>query len=346
MRAGKRLGTNESVSLQRYSAGELNYNFDEYKTTTDDQGKFVLTFVPPGEQFLSRQISLGAGSWTGGSMASVTVKAGGITEMTMGGTGRAVVGKALFKDSPTNFAWKDVTLSLMDNSGFKSPGTARHPGFYYHSGTVTNGGFQFEDVQPGKYNLTAQLRRERSGIGLRMTMSPVGNKEIVVPKGGPDSVPVDVGAFDLHLPRPMNVGDEATDFAANTTDGKSIRLKDYRGKFVLLNFFYPQMANPDSIAKMKEIYGSYGKEKKFVMLGFSFMPGETLKSFAKDNQINWTLGTVGFPMQDIDLAGYFDGTVSWNNGVSFLIGPDGKLIAKGLAAEDVKSSLEKALASR
>ncbi len=90
-------------------------------------------------------------------MASVTVKAGGITEMTMGGTGRAVVGKALFKDSPTNFAWKDVTLSLMDNSGFKSPGTARHPGFYYHSGTVTNGGFQFEDVQPGKYNLTAQL---------------------------------------------------------------------------------------------------------------------------------------------------------------------------------------------
>jgi peroxiredoxin len=36
---------------------------------------------------------------------------------------------------------------------------------------------------------------------------------------------------------PLQVGDTAPDFAVTTFDGKELRLRDFKGKFVLLDFW-------------------------------------------------------------------------------------------------------------
>jgi peroxiredoxin/uncharacterized GH25 family protein len=349
LRIGKRLGTNESVTLNSGGYGMLTYDFQEYKATTDDHGRFVITYAPPGEQYLSRQISMGRGSWTQGSITLVNVKAGGITEVTLGGTGRAVIGKARFTDGTTNADWKDVSIAMHESSPANSQwwATGKRPRFYY-SEPSTNGAITFEDILPGKYQLTATVRRI-SDSSQSTYMSAAGSKEITVPDGSPDSKPFDAGTLDLHLPHPMSIGEQAKDFEVQTLEGKDVCLSDYRGKYVLLNFFYSQAATPESFSPLKEAFESYGKDKHLVMLGVSYGPMATLKDFAKTNNMKWTLATVARvanAMGALDLADYLQPNISWSDGITYLIDPEGKIIAKDLHGAELKSSLAKVLAKR
>ena len=62
----KKLGTNQVVvlSVPRGRMGmNVVYDFSDFLAETDEKGKFVITFVPPGEQTLARMVSqeMGAG---------------------------------------------------------------------------------------------------------------------------------------------------------------------------------------------------------------------------------------------------------------------------------------------
>jgi thiol-disulfide isomerase/thioredoxin len=58
-----------------------------------------------------------------------------------------------------------------------------------------------------------------------------------VPPPGDGDGPVDLGNVPLVLQKVLNVGDAAPDFQTVTLDGKPLRLADYRGKTVLLDFW-------------------------------------------------------------------------------------------------------------
>ena len=61
------------------------YNSADFQAKTDDQGRFVLAFVPPGEQILQRRIPLGAGSWTQTPVGTVRVPPGETVVTNVGG---------------------------------------------------------------------------------------------------------------------------------------------------------------------------------------------------------------------------------------------------------------------
>lgn len=142
----------------------------------------------------------------------------------------------------------------------------------------------------------------------------------------------------LEILKAFSVGALAPNFTQKTPDGREVSLTDYRGKYVLIDFWASwcgpcRAENPNLI----KLYSEY-KNRNFDILGVSLdsekARGKWLKA-VKDDQLTWT--------QVSDLKG-------WQNAVAtryhiqaipqnFLIDPNGKIIAANLRGDDLKAAL-------
>jgi peroxiredoxin len=352
LRIGRRLGANELVSLACGLPGSgLTYGHDEFQTRTDDRGQFVITYVPPGEQSLVRRIPTGEGAKTSSAPTFVNVKAGEVTEVTLGGSGRHVVGKAEFSNAPATFDWKEVKFSLHTTPLLEGQSKeARLKNRFYYPQSVAEDSFVFEDVPPGVYELSATVQRTRhEGRNHYVNMLPLGAKEITIPDAGTgrDSEPYDVGTLSLRLRRSSNVGDMATPIQAETPAGQKIQLADYRGKYVLLNILSLGAEGPANLPQLKAVFEAFGKDDRLVMLSVSRAPAPILKEFAQSNGITWTYGTLPTSPGPSVFADYFPSMPDPSAiQVTSLIDPEGKIMAKDLHGAAIEEAVAKALAKK
>jgi thiol-disulfide isomerase/thioredoxin len=138
-----------------------------------------------------------------------------------------------------------------------------------------------------------------------------------------------------------DVGDPAPPLVAKTLDGEPLALGDYRGKYVLLDFWAtwctPCVAE---IPHLKGVYEAFGKDERFVMIGLSLDEEiEAPRRFVKDRDIPWV---------QVFLGGGAESSVARHYGVesipaTFLIGPDGKVIARDVRGEKLKEVVSQAL---
>ncbi|UOQ65180.1 peroxiredoxin family protein [Hymenobacter volaticus] len=136
----------------------------------------------------------------------------------------------------------------------------------------------------------------------------------------------------------VSVGAEAPNFIQMTPDGQKVSLADYRGKYVLVDFWAswcgPCRAENPNLTK---VYNEY-KNRNFDILGVSLDDekdrAKWLKAI-KDDQLAWT--------QVSDLKGrhnevatrYVVQAIPQN----FLVGPTGKIVATNLRGDDLKTTL-------
>lgn len=141
------------------------------------------------------------------------------------------------------------------------------------------------------------------------------------------------------------IGLQAPDFAQNDVNDKPVKLSDFKGKYVLVDFWASwcgpcRQENPNVVAAYNQF-----KDKGFTILGVSLdQPGKKeawLKAIA-DDHLTWT------HVSDLK---FWDNAVAKQYGIrsipaNFLIDPDGKIIAKGLRGEALKEKLASLLEAK
>lgn len=142
----------------------------------------------------------------------------------------------------------------------------------------------------------------------------------------------------LNSIKDVSIGAQAPNFTQTTPDGKTVSLADYRGKYVLVDFWAswcgPCRAENPAVTK---VYNEF-KGRNFDILGVSLDKENARDKWVKaiaDDQLTWT--------QVSDLKG-------WQNEVAqryhvqsipqnFLIDPSGKIVATNLRGADLKATL-------
>ena len=134
----------------------------------------------------------------------------------------------------------------------------------------------------------------------------------------------------------------ALDFTQNDTLGKPVSLKDFRGRYVLIDFWASwcgpcRAENPNVVAAWQQF-----KDKNFTVLGISLDQPTGKEKWLKaihDDHLTWT------HVSDLKF---------WNNAVArkydinaipanLLIGPDGKIIARNLHERELAKKLSELL---
>ncbi|HWZ03894.1 MAG TPA: TlpA disulfide reductase family protein [Mucilaginibacter sp.] len=149
-------------------------------------------------------------------------------------------------------------------------------------------------------------------------------------------------AAEISKMKKTAIGAIAPDFTQADTSGKLISLHDFKGKYVLVDFWAswcgPCRAENPNVVKA---YNTY-KDKNFTILGVSLDQQGKKDKWLKaihDDHLTWT--------QVSDLK-------FWKNEAAqlyavqaipqnFLVGPDGKIVAKNIRGEDLNNKLKELL---
>ena len=138
------------------------------------------------------------------------------------------------------------------------------------------------------------------------------------------------------------IGTMATDFTQNDPDGKPIKLSDFKGKYVLVDFWASwcgpcRRENPNVV----KAFNTY-KDKNFTVLGVSLDRPDGKEAWVKaikDDGLTWS------HVSDLK---YFDNEASKMYGVqaipfNFLVDPSGKIVARNLREEALQTKLSELL---
>ncbi len=369
LRVGDRPGAGEQLtlnpeSIQQTQDGIISFFFS---ATADANGRFAFDRVPPGKAWVGRTIKLSEHMSTSSHSISIQVDAGRTVRADVGGTGRPVVGRVTVPaaiNGPIDFSigfnsirakakqppppeglsrekraeWFKKWMETEDGQAFQ-----RSQHLSYTVKVEPNGSFRADDVPAGTYQLSIQVHEsggEKRGVGELLGSA---SHDFTVPEmpGGRSDELLDIGSLELKLAVRLKVGDAAPAFEIKTIDGKPLRLADYRGKYVLLDF-WATWCGPcrGETPHLKAVQDAFGKDDRFAMVGLSLdeKPEEPRK-YASDCDLHWPQGFLGeWSKSDVpDHYGVRGIPSIW------LIGPDGKVVAKDLRGERIKDTVAKAL---
>ena len=138
----------------------------------------------------------------------------------------------------------------------------------------------------------------------------------------------------------VQIGKVAPEFSLPDTAGVSVSLSDFRGKYVLLDFWASwcppcRRENPNVVKAFNEY-----KDKNFTIVGISLDKDKSkwMKAIADDN-LTWT------HLSDLK---YWDSEIPALYGVrgipaNVLLDPDGVIVAKNITGEDLHKKLKEVI---
>ena len=346
---GGRPDANRQVSFWPNRKESQNFIFTcDYQAETDADGRFVIDRVIPGRGGVARVVvtrfltgSQNCPCW----QAPVDVPAGGVATVTIGGQGRPVTGQVVLDRQPeVQVDWstnEPATLNLDEDNA------AERTWFRAATNIDRDGNFSIPDVPAGSYTLTIPVNSRPSanacGSGTAIGKATLA---VVVPPmlDGLSDEPLDLGVVTATLFDTLDPGEPAPEFSLSDTDGGSVRLSDFRGKVVVLNFWAtwcrPCVAEMSSLAALHQ---KFAANPRFAMLGLaSNQRIEPVRNYVKQNKPAWIQLHAG-------AAGSRIGPLAESYSVhdlpaTFLIGPDGRVLAKNLHSAELAGAIAAALA--
>jgi thiol-disulfide isomerase/thioredoxin len=326
-----------------------------YETTADQEGRFKFDKVKPGRVCIGRMLEVPGNDQFYAICMAAPVSSGDLTRLQVGGTGRHVHGQ--LRSSSKNYEqidWRytkgvlkrvgELDVKARDNPDEDESVSETEPPYYMAFCTVKDGSFRVDDVLPGKYDFDLEVyaapKHEGGRWGVRIGKISQPLKIPPIPDVKNEK-PFEIGTLKVALRRLPEVGRPVPPLEIKTVDGKKIRLRDYRGKVVLLHF-WATWCGPckAEIPHLKDIYKTFGTSRHFEIINLS-LDNDPLApaAFVKKNDLKWVQGFLG-KWSDTTLPNEYGVT---GIPASFLVDPEGKLVAKDLRSEDLKRTVTKAI---
>jgi hypothetical protein len=201
-----------------------------------------------------------------------------------------------------------------------------------------DGNFTVPDLPTGEYRVVVATW---TGAPVRSRMVSRGWGKILIPAlpGGRTDEVLDMGEVKAYYTAPLAPGDRAPLFEATTLEGRPVKLADFTGKYVLLNFWRTDV--PESVEEMpslKAAQSAWAKDKRFILLGLNADPdGAAARKFVTDDGLTWTQCTIGtdLPMR-----------YRLRRPTSLLIGPEGVILQPDLRGAAIADALQEALGAK
>jgi hypothetical protein len=284
-------------------------------------------------------------------------KAGAITNVVIGGTGRRIDGRVnLTGGENSDVDWKrDVHRLTLSLPGAATPGVLnlimRAPAVVDQSAQrtyvlvfETNGVFHADHVPPGKYQLQINVSDPEDEYYNRRYIG-TATKEVTVPeeRNAKVNAPLDIGAIDLAIRPRVKPGQVVPSFEMKGADGKTIKLSELRGKYVLLHFWGQSLGwNSTDFTVLRELQSSYGANGKLVILGCNLDPpqGYGTEQFIRSQNMTWKQTLLG-NWNETPIPGMFG---LQGNTAAILIDPQGRLVSGQLRGTSIRSFVQNALA--
>jgi len=340
----------------------------QYRTTTDAQGRFTLSRVIDGPTVVSVMrivpMSDGRNSYVEDHGVPLQLEPGEkISDLQIGGTGRPIIAHLIIADDLKNRGLIPSGASLdlsPPQPGFVPPptwdslsadekrqvrqayeATDEYQQYAkrvkeFRAALQPDGTMRFEDVPAGRYVLNVDVQRPSPEDEHMWRRVAAARLEVTVPDGD-STQPMDVGSLILGKVDRPDPGSPAPQAEFATYDGKRIKLADFRGKFVLLDFWAtwcgPCIAE---FPHVERLHKEFTSDPRLVILGVSVDD----QTAAPDKYLQ----TRKLPWKQA-----YAGPTAWTTfGLSaipsfWLIGPDGKIIAKEIPPEALDKTLHEAL---
>jgi thiol-disulfide isomerase/thioredoxin len=349
--------TNESILATPFRDDSTAWTRStKFSTTTDGHGRFSMSFVPPGQFAV----------FGSGMRVTAPVKPGEPAVVKIGGGGRPLVGKFKVANPYVEIEWgRNLDMYYFGTAEPSRPtynfnfSTAeaflawtRQPeieqafnfSHLYKLRCAKDGSFRIEQVLPGEYKMMVSIYdpREPDAMAFSHYIAQYEGT-FKVPSNNPNTrQPLDLGVIEITLKPDVKSGQtDAPEFDATDMTGKKFSLADYRGKYVLLDFWAtwcgPCVAE---IPYLKKVHDKFKERSDFAMISLSL--DKTIaepREFLKKNDLPWVQGYLG---------NWSDAKVAGQYGVQgipavFLVSPDGKIIESELEGSAILPTLEKRL---
>ena len=287
VRIGSRIGSDQEVMFLPNQPNQAYFGSLGYTTQTDERGRFRFDWVVPGAGRVSRVV---ATKFSGGATLArqcwsefVYVKPGQTVQVTIGGKGRPVTGRIVLDGTP------ESPIDWTRNDPVEI-------GWMFAAHIEKDGRFRLDDIPSGRHTLDVRVNAPSHGAG-----GPVigrVRRDFTVPEmpDGRSNEPLDLGTITVKLDA-LQVGDLAPDFdverIGTPEKGQRVKLSDYRGKLVLLDFWAGFQWQDMTV--LKEVQEKLGSDPRFVLISLDCVQssGPGLEKFIKENGLSWIHGVAG-----------------------------------------------------
>ena len=144
--------------------------------------------------------------------------------------------------------------------------------------------------------------------------------------------------------RVLQCGAVAPPVQMTTLDGTPLELGELKGKYVLLDF-WATWCGPciGEIPQLQAVYDTFGKDQRFEILSLSVDEKiDEPKKFQDKRRLPWVQAFLGGGVHNPTTATFGIRAIP----AFVLVGPDGKIIARGMRGDDIKKEVARALAKK
>lgn len=204
---------------------------------------------------------------------------------------------------------------------------------------ATDGHFEVKGMKPGRYNVIP-LIPHHAASGKELSGKSWGSafRQVVITE---DRLSIDVGDMKLKLKNVLMPGDMAPEWSAKGIDGRAIKSSDFKGKYVVLDFWAtwcgPCIAEIPNLAKAHEEF----RDDPVAVIGLSIDDNMELpKEFLQKQPSSYLQAYLG--------EWHDNETTTRDFGIEsvpsiWLIGPDGRVIARDLGGRNITSKIRESL---